>query len=344
VHQLFHCSYVKGTIAHCTSIKGKERVKRDHIRPTGYKMESFHLNIPDNAKSDPFLSDNMELDYSPIPENILSSYSSPGSASDYMGRTPKSNPLAHQQPLAWQSVTFMDAQKVPRVVSTLMPSDILQLQEGRSSNNSSPANSESSSSTSNNSKRSSPHSPGNPIFKDSARHNQAKGDPTIHRRQKRLERNRESARLSRRRRKHYLEVLEERVTEHSFQLDLNRRAHVKKAVPTIHMLRQGQIASGLVPSARNLSRSSQELSIANVFWTQQLKSFVVAPSLKFVMWLTLQTDAFFRGGRAQSERLSAARIGERVSVLLRKVQPVITAINPNPQQYSLHLTLAFYRC
>jgi hypothetical protein len=33
-----------------------------------------------------------------------------------------------------------------------------------------------------------------------------------------------------------------------------------------------------------------------------------------MMWLTLQTDTYYRGGRAASERLSAARIGERVSI------------------------------
>jgi len=32
------------------------------------------------------------------------------------------------------------------------------------------------------------------------------------------------------------------------------------------------------------------------------------------MWLTLQNDEYFRGGWAPSERLSAARIGERVRI------------------------------
>jgi hypothetical protein len=42
-------------------------------------------------------------------------------------------------------------------------------------------------------------------------------------------------------------------------------------------------------------------------------SLVQPPSNRFVLWLSLQDDRFFRGGRSASERLSAARIGERVS-------------------------------
>lgn len=145
------------------------------------------------------------------------------------------------------------------------------------------------------------------------------GDPNVQRRQKRLERNRESARLSRRRRKQYLEVLETRVTEFSHEMDKGRREHVAKAIATIQEKRSQILNSGtedVVNKVRMLhtalSRSSQELMVATTFRSQQLKSFALPPSTKFIMWLTLQSDAYFRGGRAASERLSAARIGERV--------------------------------
>ena len=49
---------------------------------------------------------------------------------------------------------------------------------------------------------------------------------------------------------------------------------------------------------------------------QQLQSFSLPPLTKFFLWLTLQGDVFFRGGRAASERLSAARIGERPLLVL----------------------------
>lgn len=157
------------------------------------------------------------------------------------------------------------------------------------------------------------------------------------RRQKRLERNRESARLSRRRRKQYLEVLEERVTKFSHEMDKGRREHVAACVPTLRQKRtavlteheqeqqqqQPQPPLPTITAKRvhtlltGLSRSSQEMMVTSTFRSQQLKSFVLPPSTKFIMWLTLQTDAYFRGGRAASERLSAARIGDRVSSACR---------------------------
>ena len=62
-----------------------------------------------------------------------------------------------------------------------------------------------------------------------------------------------------------------------------------------------------------LSRTSDELRLAEIFRKQQLLSLSLPQYRKFVLWLTIQNDFFYRGGRAASERLSAARIGERVS-------------------------------
>lgn len=138
--------------------------------------------------------------------------------------------------------------------------------------------------------------------------------PTNNRRQKRLERNRESARLSRRRRKQYLEVLEDRVNQLSLEMDRGRRAHVASAIPTLQAQRQQALQNqDLAALETILSRSSDELRVASTFEWQQLQSLVFPPHAKFLLWLTLQTDTYFRGGRAASERLSAARIGERVS-------------------------------
>ena len=147
-------------------------------------------------------------------------------------------------------------------------------------------------------------------------------DTTTHRRQKRLQRNRESARLSRRRRKVYLEELEERVNQLSEELDKTRREHVAVAVGTINTKRVAILSQvGLKPATevlstvdKCLSRTSEEMMVSVTFMAEQLKSFFIPPSLKFILWLTLQSDKYFRGGRAASERLSAARIGERVSL------------------------------
>ena len=145
-----------------------------------------------------------------------------------------------------------------------------------------------------------------------------KGDSVTARRQKRLERNRESARLSRRRRKQYLEVLEDRVTQLSVEVDQGRRMHAARAIQTVLERRKELLENGSNEDILSifdgpLNRSSRELSIVSTFNTQQLKSISLPAHTKFVLWLTLQGDVYFRGGRAASERLSAARIGERVS-------------------------------
>ena len=147
----------------------------------------------------------------------------------------------------------------------------------------------------------------------------AGGGPLNHRRQKRLERNRESARLSRRRRKQYLEVLEDRVTLLSVEMDKGRRQHVTNAVDDIKAKRLAALTSEPITSmtlptlANNLSRASTELRVAATFQMQQQFSLSLPSHSRFLLWLTLQNDIYFRGGRASSERLSAARIGERVS-------------------------------
>jgi hypothetical protein len=155
------------------------------------------------------------------------------------------------------------------------------------------------------------------------------------RRQKRLERNRESARLSRRRRKQYLEVLEEQVAHLSLEMDQGRRHHANQAIESIRHQRSQVVEQALAElqqqqqphqSVSNptlgrslwlleegpLARTSSSLLVLLTFFTQQLMSLSLPSEFKFTLWLTLQGDLYFRGGRAASERLSAARIGERV--------------------------------
>lgn len=152
----------------------------------------------------------------------------------------------------------------------------------------------------------------------------AAGETVVQRRQKRLERNRESARLSRRRRKQYLEILEERVTQLSTEVDQGRRVHAAQAITVLDQKRR-QVLEGNDSACRNdedrirllefgLHRTSPEMMLVHTFQYQQLRSFALPPQTKFILWLTLQSDQYFRGGRAASERLSAARIGERVSL------------------------------
>jgi hypothetical protein len=77
-------------------------------------------------------------------------------------------------------------------------------------------------------------------------------------------------------------------------------------------------SSSLLERAANalvthLSRTSTELQVVQTFMKQHLLSLVQPTPTRFALWLSLQDDGFYRGGRSASERLSAARIGERVS-------------------------------
>ena len=227
----------------------------------------------------------------------------------------------------------------------------------------------------------------------------------VDKRQRRLERNRESARVSRRRRKHYLEELECRVSGLSEEMDRGRMDHAKSAVRAVRGMRSavlddaegllltghglptddrdrrlggdgattngagplplvkkssgihhnvvvarnnandhqrhpiggdgGSFASSQRPASASaktaastssllleraanalvthLSRTSTELQVVQTFMKQHLLSLVQPTPTRFALWLSLQDDGFYRGGRSASERLSAARIGERVS-------------------------------
>lgn len=216
--------------------------------------------------------------------------------------------------------------------------------------------------------------------------------PLKTKRQKRLERNRESARASRRRRKQYLEELELNVSNLSLEMDRGRLNHACMAVRTVKGMRLGALrelerrmvgtsrgsasgasmkhaaatSSGAKPfrpgishnvTSRSitslpnqpkesklhqpqtsdlksipkdsldqrsscliaggplspLSRTSVELEIVQIFLNRQLLSLVQPTASRLVLWLSLQKDGFYRSGRSTSERLSAARIGERVS-------------------------------
>ncbi len=176
--------------------------------------------------------------------------------------------------------------------------------------------------------------------------------PTTDKRQIRLERNRESARVSRRRRKFYLEELECTVTKLSEEMDTGRMKHACDALPSLRNARaavlnevEEQCRAFYYPTSPNplsttmiktpgtsnmlqqqqhpsiihqlftqqLSRTNDELKIVQIFMMQQLVSVVQPILTKFVLWLSLQNEEYYKGGRSASERLSAARIGERVS-------------------------------
>jgi bZIP transcription factor len=313
--------------------------------------ESFSTTASNNAMNMMMYTTTAADEYSPIPGGLdASSQSSPGSASDHMGVIP--NTVAshgtdvHVQPLFPGSsiLAAFDAgnpnlaygqHPLPpqKQINPSLPlsstssggvtvkSPVLARRKNGSGGGSTTASGRaatakaSSATTINSNSSSAGAQPGN-----------------TNRRQSRLQRNRESARLSRKRRKQYLELLEERVDKLSETLDGSRRQHVASAVATLnqkrieYILQHNNNATGVATPGgndatvmrmleNNLSRTNEDLMIATTFQYQQLKSFSIPPSMQFTLWLTLQTDTYFRGGRTASERLSAARIGERVRAI-----------------------------
>jgi hypothetical protein len=143
------------------------------------------------------------------------------------------------------------------------------------------------------------------------------------RRARRLERNRESARLSRARRKDYLTELEAKVVSLTAEMDKARIAHVANAVQYNKNAR-AKVLADLGPSSTpdDVAKAVEALTIGSLgagrrslrlclqFYTAQLRSLVLPVNQSFLMWLTLQNDAYFLSGRDASQRLSAARIGQ----------------------------------
>jgi hypothetical protein len=263
----------------------------------------------------------MTEEYSPLPGGVdASSHSSPGSASDHMGVLPtvvmsnqnNKNGAKGIQPLFPGSSVLAafdagnpnlqlggNAPSFPtKSRGTIAKSPVLSRRKGGTASSSTAATAKAAASINS---------------------TEIAGKSNTINRQNRLQRNRESARLSRKRRKQYLELLEERVDKLSETLDQSRRQHVSIAVTSLcqkrnELIENGNASDGIIVKLleNNLSRTNEELMIATMFQYQQLKSFSIPPSMQFTLWLTLQTDTYFRGGRTASERLSAARIGERV--------------------------------
>ena len=65
-----------------------------------------------------------------------------------------------------------------------------------------------------------------------------------------------------------------------------------------------------------LSRTSKSLRMLAYFQREQLKSYALSSNARLIQWLTLQNYSYFLGGRAASELLSTAYIGEWVSFII----------------------------
>ena len=158
------------------------------------------------------------------------------------------------------------------------------------------------------------------------------------RRQKRLARNRESARQSRRRKKQYLELLEEKVAQLTDEIDALRRMHLGSADKVLEEMRDARIrqlasavneakASGselsedqraalskaLEEMHQKFSPDCEERLAVLRFQFEELHELALPMHSQLLTWLLLQPDSFFRSRRSSSsERASANKIGERM--------------------------------
>ncbi|ETV72424.1 hypothetical protein H257_12554 [Aphanomyces astaci] len=137
------------------------------------------------------------------------------------------------------------------------------------------------------------------------------------RRRKRLERNRESARQSRRRKKQYLELLEGKVAQLTDEIDEAREEHLDSADSTINALKNQLVTSlnklldNHPPSAPLPSPLEDELregvysiqtrfgpnakerqAVVNYHFTQ-LDSLLLPPYTRFLLWMSIQDEVFY---------------------------------------------------
>jgi len=122
---------------------------------------------------------------------------------------------------------------------------------------------------------------------------------TAEKRAKRLERNRESARKSRRRKKERLTTLEAQVNQMHCKIEAERRLQVNAMVPAFRELRQTTDADQL---ARVLCSAGLDCEISRSvieFQYTALKQLILPRYHKLMVWLSLQDESFFVAGKDQ---------------------------------------------
>ncbi|OQR97118.1 hypothetical protein ACHHYP_12692 [Achlya hypogyna] len=136
-------------------------------------------------------------------------------------------------------------------------------------------------------------------------------------RQRRLARNRESARQSRRRKKQYLELLEEKVAQLTEEIDATRGEHLESADKTLSTLKTQMVASlyeklATLPPMASLGpelteelrngvklmqerygpHSEERRAVVNYHF-QQLDNLLLPPYTRFLLWMSIQDESFF---------------------------------------------------
>ena len=153
---------------------------------------------------------------------------------------------------------------------------------------------------------------------------EAPADVIIDKRQKRLERNRESARASRRRRKQYLEELENNVHSLSTEMDSGRVHHALESVKVISGLRKEKILHVLVRlNAGESSTSDVDSGDINMLDTSSNNALSQA-----------------QGGNGNKNiNIAKSSLGVKHNVISKTIPPPVQSSSNKQQQQSLHSLL-----
>ncbi|CAH0484796.1 unnamed protein product [Peronospora farinosa] len=136
---------------------------------------------------------------------------------------------------------------------------------------------------------------------------------TDEKRQRRLARNRESARQSRRRKKQYLELLEEKVAQLTESIDTTRASHLERADEALNQVRseilkslaadrknggsdeaiQEKIRQGILLIQERFGPNGVERLAVKDYNFRQLDNLLLPPYCRFLLWLSIQDESFF---------------------------------------------------
>jgi len=142
------------------------------------------------------------------------------------------------------------------------------------------------------------------------------------RRARRLARNRESARQSRRRKKEYLQLLGSKVKMLNDGIETERRERLDESEERLgeigrmwrNELERGGGGKELKEWFDNTSPGCEERNIATEFQWRQASQAVLPGHRKFLVWLNGRSDLFFKKNKAvHNERVSSKQLGERLT-------------------------------
>ncbi|DBA04821.1 TPA: hypothetical protein N0F65_004458, partial [Lagenidium giganteum] len=163
------------------------------------------------------------------------------------------------------------------------------------------------------------------------------GLDTDEKRQRRLARNRESARQSRRRKKQYLELLEEKVSQLTENIDTTRANHLDKADDALSSVRSEILATlakeaeaggaeasekirqGIQLIQERFGPNSAERAAVKDYNFRQLDNLLLPPYCRLLLWLSIQDDEFFDDAAALGQKpASSENEKKRQAITVKK--------------------------